>query len=542
MSVQWIGRYEVLSLLGEGTSGQVFAARDRTLGRRVAIKVMRPQFSADAAFMERFRGEAVSLAALDHPNITRVHDLLESDTQYGIVMELVRGHTLEHVLQQRSRLQLAETLAVTAQVIAGLGYVHSMGVVHRDIKPANIMLTEAGVLKIMDFGIARVEGAKRLTRLGSIVGTLTYAAPEQIRRGEGEPRSDLYGLACVIYEMICGSPPFEAASEYELMQAHIAEPPQPLSERMAGVPEVVDRAVLRALAKKPDDRFATVEEFGQALGIDAIQAKAVAIVHKIVERAGAIPVLADHAVASLASSAQRETPSLPEPRQPKPAAVVAEPAFVQHQVLVPQQAQLASDRTSGRLKDKAPFLVMGAAVAAVVAVTGFILFDSSGPQGGPANIAGLTDRPSLKIEPTTKDKTETALGPSLDTVSKSSPDTTSKPAPQPPAYQGRVVDWIGAATILVPGEGGKGVQYLQLHGVRDVMGTQQQADDTRRELDAYLDANGRQVSCYKRGAANPKKPEYQCFIGKQDIGRWAIEHRLAQAAPDAPQEYRAASQ
>ena len=158
------------------------------------------------------------------------------------------------------------------------------GVVHRDIKPSNIMLTMEGMLKIMDFGIARVDGAKRLTREGSMMGTLNYASPEQIKHGEVEQRSDLYGLACVVYEMICGSPPFDGRTEYELMQAHIAKSPEPLSMRIPGLPEVVDRAVLRALAKNPNDRFATVQEFGQALGIEAIRSKAVETVHKIVER------------------------------------------------------------------------------------------------------------------------------------------------------------------------------------------------------------------------------------------------------------------
>src|SRR5262249_7922909 len=153
------------------------------------------------------------------------------------------------------KLELAEVMAVAAQTVAGLSYVHNRGVVHRDIKPSNIMLTMEGMLKIMDFGIARVDGTKRLTREGSMMGTLNYASPEQIKRGEAEQRSDLYGLACVIYEMICGSPPFDGRTEYELMQAHIAETPEPLSMRVPGLPEVVDRAVLRALAKNPDDRF-----------------------------------------------------------------------------------------------------------------------------------------------------------------------------------------------------------------------------------------------------------------------------------------------
>jgi eukaryotic-like serine/threonine-protein kinase len=558
MRAQLIGRYEVLALLGEGTFGQVFAARDSALGRRVAIKVLRPQFSADASFMERFHGEATSLAALAHPNVTLIYDLLEHGAQHGMIMELVRGHTLEHVLRQRSQLELGETLAVAAQAIAGLGYIHGMGVVHRDIKPSNIMLTAAGVLKIMDFGIARVQGTKRLTREGSIVGTLTYAAPEQIKRGEGEARSDLYSLACVIYEMICGRPPFEAATEYELMQAHIAEPPEPLSKRVPGVPEVLDRGVMRALAKNPDERFASVEEFGQALGIDAIQSKAVEIVHNSVERAGAIPPLPDGAGATTVPLARPDEARVPRHPEPKHAAVAeptiaplqrvlfAQPAVVKHQV-VGQQMKLSAAQMTEGLRVNAPFLVIGAAVVVALSVLGFILFDSGTSQRGSTNVADLNG-PSWKTDATQKDKAETASKPSPSPSPKPPLDTTPKPPPPPPsppetpAYQGRVVDWIGGATILVPDESGKGVRYLQLYGVRDVIGTQQQANDIRRQLDAYLDANGRQVSCFKRGTGNQKTPEYQCFIDKQDIGRWAIQHHLAQASPDAPQEYRAASQ
>src|SRR5262249_44027854 len=138
-------------------------------------------------------------------------------------------------------------------------------------------------------------------------------------------------------------------------------------------------------------------------------------------------------------------------------------------------------------------------------------------------------------------KVETKTQPTPDPIPKPPPPPEPpKPAPETPAYQGRVVVWVGGSTLVIPGESGKGDRYLQLYGVRDVMGTQQQADDIRRQLAAYLNANGNQVSCFKRGAE--KTPVYQCFMGKQDIGRWAIEHRLAQAAPDAPQEYRAASQ
>ncbi len=545
MSAQAIGRYEVLGLLGEGSFGQVFAARDRALGRQVAIKMLRSQFTGDASFMARFQGEAASLAALNHLNVTLIYDILQSRDQHGMVMELVQGHTLEHVLLQRKKLELAEVLAVTAQAVAGLSYVHARGVVHRDIKPSNIMLTAEGVLKIMDFGIARVQGAKRLTREGSMMGTLNYAAPEQIKRGEAEQRSDLYSLACVIYEMICGSPPFDGRTEYDLMQAHIAEAPEPLSKRVPGLPDVVDRAVLRALAKNPDDRFATVQEFGQAIGIEAIQTKAVKIAHSIVEGAGAIPMLLDGAIPApagqpalgeLPASLRSRADAAPADRG-QASGVAAQPAVVSS----PRSGQQRRLSASA-LREAAPLLAMGGAAAVALAMLGFILWDGMGPHGASTQIASVTDSPSKSDAPKKNNPANSSTS-SGDPSQKVGPDKPPPPPPETPAYQGRIVDWIGGSAILVPDDGGKGVRIMKLHGVRDVLGTQQQANQVRRELNGYLDANGRDVACYKRGAGqNQKEAEYQCFLGKQDIARWALGQRLAQVAPDAPQEYRAASQ
>lgn len=550
MTAQAIGRYVVLGLLGEGTFGQVFAARDRALGRQVAVKVLRPQFTGDASFMARFQAEAASLAALNHLNVTLIYDILESGDQHGIVMELVQGHTLEHVLLQRQKLELPEALAVTAQVVAGLSYVHDKGVVHRDIKPSNMMLTVEGVLKIMDFGIARVQGAKRLTREGSVMGTLNYASPEQIKSGEVEQRSDLYSLACMVYEMICGSPPFDGRTEYDLMQAHIAELPEPLSKRLPELPLVVDRAVMRALSKNPDDRFATIREFGQAIGIEAIQSRAVKIVHNIVERSGAIPTLLEGAAPAVGPAGQPAMGELPPSLRSRAEAappdrgrandVAAQPAVVSPPRSV-QQGRLSA----GAMREAAPLLTMGGAAVVALATLGFILWDGMRPQGASTQTAEVTDSPS-KSDPPKKDGPANSSTSSRDPSQKAAVDKPPPPPPPPPetpAYQGRIVDWIGGSAILVPDDSGRGVRIMKLHGVRDVLGTQQQANQVRRDLNGYLDANGRDVSCYKRGAGrDQKEPEYQCFVGKQDIARWALGQRLAQVAPDAPQEYRAASQ
>jgi eukaryotic-like serine/threonine-protein kinase len=189
------GQYERLELLGEGGVGQVYAARDRLLGRQVAIKTLRPQFGRDRDFLTRFYGEAQRLGELNHPNITTLYALHLEGQEPFMVMELVRGQTLEALLAHVHRLPLREALAVVAQAASGLTYAHRMGIIHRDVKPANLMVSESGLLKIMDFGIARVRGSQRLTRAGQMFGTLLYASPEQICGGDVSERSDRYSLA-----------------------------------------------------------------------------------------------------------------------------------------------------------------------------------------------------------------------------------------------------------------------------------------------------------------------------------------------------------
>ena len=274
-----IGPYEIRDLLGEGGIGRVYAAFDTVLEREVAIKSLRPELLHDMSFIERFRSEATSLARLNHPNITTLYSLLPEAGNLYMVMECVRGDTLDNLLATRNAaLSVKESLAIIAQAADGLAYAHSMGVIHRDIKPANLMITEGGMLKIMDFGIARVRGSQRLTRDGSIVGTLAYMAPEQLRGQEGDERSDLYSLGIVLYEMLSGSVPFEAESDYELMQAHIHTRAVRLYARVPGVDVQVDAALMRALAKQPDQRFASVRAFSDALGATALRIDASKIV------------------------------------------------------------------------------------------------------------------------------------------------------------------------------------------------------------------------------------------------------------------------
>ena len=277
---QTVGQYEIRDLLGEGGIGQVHAAFDTVLQREVAMKSLRPELLSDANFVDRFRAEATSLARLNHPNITTLYSLIPDGKNLYMVMELVRGHTLDDILAKRNApLDVRESLAIIAQAADGLAYAHSMGVIHRDIKPSNLMVAENGVLKIMDFGIARVRGSQRLTRSGSIVGTLAYMAPEQLRGEEGDEACDLYSLAIVLYEMLTGTPPFSANSEYDLMQAQINQKPDRLISRVPGLDAKVESAIMKALSKKPGQRFASTRAFSDALGASSLRMDAPKILH-----------------------------------------------------------------------------------------------------------------------------------------------------------------------------------------------------------------------------------------------------------------------
>lgn len=274
-----IGHYRVVELLGTGAMGTVHVAVDTFIERAVAIKSLRAELTRDPDFVSRFRAEAASLARLNHPNIATLYAPLLEGADLYMVMELVRGRPLDEILKDRGRpMGVKESLAIIAQAADGLSYAHQVGVIHRDIKPANLMIANDGRVKIMDFGIARVRGSVRLTRVGTAVGTPLYMSPEQCRGGEGDERSDLYSLAVVLYELLTGAPPFAGATEYDLIQAQIRTPPPPLVPRAPGVTPKLEAAIMTALAKRPEQRFASVRAFSDALGATELRIDATSVV------------------------------------------------------------------------------------------------------------------------------------------------------------------------------------------------------------------------------------------------------------------------
>jgi eukaryotic-like serine/threonine-protein kinase len=264
---QLIGdRFRIEALVGRGAMAEVFRAVDQASGAAVALKILRKQLG-DPVAHERFAREAQVQAQLRHPNIAALYatGTTELDEPY-LVVELLRGRTLRHVIKAAGRVAPRAAASYAWQALAGLAAVHDRGVVHRDLKPANLMLEPSpGPVErvvLIDFGFATLEGAARLTQQGLIVGSLAYIAPERLRGAPPDPRSDLYGLGVICYEMLAGAPPFVAASEVELVELQLDAPPPPLDPAL---PAPLRALVLAALAKAPAERFADARAMAAAL-------------------------------------------------------------------------------------------------------------------------------------------------------------------------------------------------------------------------------------------------------------------------------------
>mgnify|MGYP003082125287 FL=1 len=286
-------RYKVLEVIGTGAMATVYAAEDTRLGRKVALKILRPEQAQDDTFRARFKREAEAVASLNNPAIVAVYDTgsynpsqdggESASSEEGtaipyIVMEYVEGHTLRSILSRGGHLPVRDALGYSEQLLGALQYSHSMGIIHRDIKPANIIVLDRtsediakgqpGQIKVMDFGISRAieEAGEALTKANVVMGSARYMSPEQVSGKDVDARSDLYSAACVIYEMIAGRSPFDAESNVDLAAKHLSDTPEPPSKfTPLEVPAGLDAVILKGLAKNPDERYQSAAEFAQAL-------------------------------------------------------------------------------------------------------------------------------------------------------------------------------------------------------------------------------------------------------------------------------------
>ena len=259
-----IGDYEIVQILGAGGMGQVYKVRNVLSDRIEAMKVLLPNLEGDPGLADRFLNEIKVQATLDHPNIAKLHTAIRTGNQLVMVMEFVDGTSLSDVLQH-GPLEPGTAAAYAAEVLDALGYTHARGVVHRDIKPSNIMLTSGGHIKLMDFGIARVQANRHLTQTGSTVGSLSYMSPEQIKGDEPDGRSDLYSLGITMYEMVTGRRPFLGDSDFQIIAAHLQQAPRAPIEVIPGIPSALSDIILMAIEKDRAARFQSAEAFRRAL-------------------------------------------------------------------------------------------------------------------------------------------------------------------------------------------------------------------------------------------------------------------------------------
>jgi serine/threonine-protein kinase len=293
------GRYKLLGRVGSGGMADVWCAEDTMLNRRVALKFLHERFAQDDQFVERFRREASSAAGLQHPNVVGVFDRGTYDGTHYIAMEFVEGASLKDLIERG--LSVSEAVEIVRQVLAGAKYAHSHGIVHRDLKPQNVLVDAEGRARVSDFGIARA-GASEITQTGSVLGTAQYLSPEQAQGLPVTPASDIYSIGVLLYEALTGQVPFEGDSAVTVALKQVSERPRPPSELNPQVSRALDAVVLKALAKDPANRFASAEEFEQAL--DAAEAD---------PSAGALGDTASYAAVAAAAGAPPAEPPEDQP-------------------------------------------------------------------------------------------------------------------------------------------------------------------------------------------------------------------------------------
>ena len=250
-------RYEIISKTGVGGMATVYVAKDKVLNRDVAVKVLKDEFTTDEEFVKRFNSEALAAASLTHPNIVSIYDVGNEDGVYYIVMELIRGKTLKQIITEEGALPWKWSVNIAMQIASALEMAHKNNIVHRDIKPHNIIITEDGVAKVTDFGIAKAVSNSTITAFGTTIGSVHYFSPEQAKGGYTDAKSDIYSLGVVMYEMLTGKVPFDADTSVSVALKHMQEKPVPPIEINENIPKAVNDIILKAMEKEPMARYQT---------------------------------------------------------------------------------------------------------------------------------------------------------------------------------------------------------------------------------------------------------------------------------------------
>lgn len=364
-------RYELGARVGTGGMSTVQLAFDRRLERDVAVKLLAEHLADDPQFVSRFRREALAAARLVHPNIVQVFDFGFDDAsgRHFIVMEYVKGRSCAELLRDEGRLPLTDVLHLTDGACRALHYAHRNGVVHRDVKPGNILRADEGTVKLADFGIAKAVGSSQITQVGSVLGTAAYLAPEQAHGEPATPRSDIYGLGVVAYQLLAGRLPYEATTLPELVMKQQNQPPARLDAMDRTIPVGVATAIERALSMRADDRYPSAEDLRKALQ----------------DGASGAPVQAatEQTRALAATEATRAVPAPPPRRiEPRP----ADPA-----TWAPEVQRAA---TPAKRRRPVGRWIAAAAIAAIIAVAGWLALR---PSDDPVQLQEITGNTTQEI-------------------------------------------------------------------------------------------------------------------------------------------------
>jgi tRNA A-37 threonylcarbamoyl transferase component Bud32 len=266
LGTMMLGQYELIDVLGQGGMSVVFKGRHNLTNQEVALKILPPELAAHSQVKSRFLEEAKALAALDHANIVHLYNFGQDAGYFVLAMQFVDGRTWERMIFQAQRLDWVTSCRIAIDVLRALEYAHGRGVIHRDMKPSNVLVRARDeIATVMDFGIAKMTNSTRLTATGQTMGTVRYMSPEQVRGQEVDLRTDIYSLGATLYESLVGDTPFGGSTHFEIMSKHLSDVPRPPSRLGVEMPAAVEDAVMRCLAKRPDDRFGSARELRKQL-------------------------------------------------------------------------------------------------------------------------------------------------------------------------------------------------------------------------------------------------------------------------------------